>query len=273
MNVPEVADDGGGNRVPEVTQQSHEWVGRDAFDTSGEKVGKIGDVYLDRLSNLPAWAVVHTRLLGTRKVFVPVIGATIDDEGVKLAFSGDQIGSAPRPQVDGSLTPRDERTLFHHYGVDTDVPLSAGGVPQPAPPPPVRRLPPDDQLPAEMVRSEEELHVTTVWRPAEVLRLRKVVVTEEVTINVSLRREEIRVEHVPVTAGVTESELAALTSEATDVNGSELVLLEEQPVVEKRLVPYERVRFTKAVVTEERQVADQVRKERITTDYEPVAER
>ena len=76
-----------------------------------------------------------------------------------------------------------------------------------------------------------------------------------------------------VTAGVTESELAALTSEATDVNGSELVLLEEQPVVEKRLVPYERVRFTKAVVTEERQVADQVRKERITTDYEPVAER
>jgi uncharacterized protein (TIGR02271 family) len=259
--------------VPEVTQQSHAWVGSEAFDASGEKVGKVGDVYLDRLSHLPAWVVVHAGLLGTRKVFVPVTGATIDDEGVKLAFSGDQIAGAPRPDADGALTPREEQALFHHYGVDTDSHQSTGGIPQPSPPEPVRRLASDDQLPAEMIRSEEELHVTTVWRPSEVLRLRKVVVTEEVTVTVSLRREEIRVEHVPVTAGVSDAELADLLTEAAQVNVSELVLLEEQPVVEKRLVPYERVRFSKAVVTEERQVTDQVRKEQITTDYEPAAKR
>jgi stress response protein YsnF len=43
-------------------------------------------------------------------------------------------------------------------------------------------------------------------------------------------------------------------------------LREEEPVVEKRAVPKERVRLDKDTVTEERQVAEEVRKEQIEVD-------
>ena len=43
----------------------------------------------------------------------------------------------------------------------------------------------------------------------------------------------------------------------------EVVLHEEEPVVEKRAVPKERVRLSTDAVTEERKVSEEVRKERI----------
>jgi stress response protein YsnF len=48
----------------------------------------------------------------------------------------------------------------------------------------------------------------------------------------------------------------------------EVVLHEEQPVVEKRAVPKERVRLSKDTVTEEAQVSEEVRKERIEPEGE-----
>jgi stress response protein YsnF len=46
------------------------------------------------------------------------------------------------------------------------------------------------------------------------------------------------------------------------------VLHEEEPVVEKRAVPRERVRLDTETVTEERQVTEEVRKEQIDVDDE-----
>jgi stress response protein YsnF len=46
----------------------------------------------------------------------------------------------------------------------------------------------------------------------------------------------------------------------------EVVLHEEEPVVEKRTVPKERVRLDKDVRTDEAQVSEQVRKERIEAE-------
>lgn len=44
------------------------------------------------------------------------------------------------------------------------------------------------------------------------------------------------------------------------------MLYEEQPVIDKRIVPKERVRLAKQTVTEQREVTDQVRKEQVRTD-------
>jgi stress response protein YsnF len=49
----------------------------------------------------------------------------------------------------------------------------------------------------------------------------------------------------------------------------EVVLTEERSVVEKRAVPKERVRFGKEAVTDEKEVAEQVRKEEIVTEAMP----
>ena len=46
----------------------------------------------------------------------------------------------------------------------------------------------------------------------------------------------------------------------------EVTLRAEEPVVEKRTVPKERVRLETDTVTDEQQVTDEVRKERIETD-------
>ena len=47
-----------------------------------------------------------------------------------------------------------------------------------------------------------------------------------------------------------------------------MVLHEERPVVEKRTVPRERVRLDKEAVTDQEQVAEEVRKEQVDVDDE-----
>lgn len=59
-------------------------------------------------------------------------------------------------------------------------------------------LPVTGQEPITVVRSEERLDVTTVRTLTERLRVRKVIVTEERTITVTLRREEFVLEREPL---------------------------------------------------------------------------
>ena len=56
---------------------------------------------------------------------------------------------------------------------------------------------------------------------------------------------------------------AATSGPAISEEEHEVVLREEEPVVEKRAVPKERVRLDKDTVTDERQVSEEVRKEQI----------
>jgi uncharacterized protein (TIGR02271 family) len=114
-----------------------------------------------------------------------------------------------------------------------------------------------------MTRSEEELRVGSERRERGRARLKKYVVTEEVTQTVPVQREEVRVEREPV----TERNVEAATS-GPDISEAEheVTLHEEQPVVEKRTVPKERVRMDKEAVTDERQVSEEVRKERIDVE-------
>src|SRR3712207_2172765 len=114
-----------------------------------------------------------------------------------------------------------------------------------------------------MTRSEEELAVGKTQREAGRARLRKYVVTEEVQQTVPVQREEVRLEREPVTEANVD---AATDGPAISEEEHEITLMEEQVVTEKRAVPKERVRLEKDTVTEEQQVADEVRKERIDVE-------
>ena len=61
---------------------------------------------------------------------------------------------------------------------------------------------------------------------------------------------------------------AAVSGPAISEEEHEVTLREEEPVVEKRVVPRERVRLDTETVTEERQVAEEVRKEQIEVQDE-----
>jgi uncharacterized protein (TIGR02271 family) len=114
-----------------------------------------------------------------------------------------------------------------------------------------------------MTRSEEELQVGKQSREAGRVRLRKYVVTEEETRTVPVTKEKVRVEREPITdANVGK----AMSGPDISDEEHEVVLHEEEPVVSKKAVPKERVRLDTETVTEERQVTEEVRKERIDTD-------
>jgi uncharacterized protein (TIGR02271 family) len=83
------------------------------------------------------------------------------------------------------------------------------------------------------------------------------------TRTVPVRHEEVRVEREPITESNRD---AALDGPGISEEEHEVILHEEQPVVEKRAVPKERVRLDTETVTEERQVSEQVRKEQIETE-------
>jgi len=127
-----------------------------------------------------------------------------------------------------------------------------------------------EETDAEVVVSEEQLEVDKIRRPHERVRLYKEVVTEDVTITVPIRREVVRVERVPIEPGddFAATGIAELSSGQSD----ELVLMEERAVVDKRIVPRERVWLEKDVVTEEQHFTETVRREQVDVDRERSSE-
>jgi uncharacterized protein (TIGR02271 family) len=125
-----------------------------------------------------------------------------------------------------------------------------------------------------MTRSEERLRVGTEEVAATRARLVKYVVTENVTITVPIRREEIRVEQVPIDAVDDDAPQETLVSaEDTDTRPvtpgglpEEIILHTERPVVTVEVVPLERVRLRTELVQGTETVTGQVQREQIAVD-------
>jgi stress response protein YsnF len=246
--------------------EAYEWRGRTVIDRDGEKVGKLGEIYLDRETNQPEWALVNTGLLGTKSSFVPLQGATPAGDDVRVAYSKDQVKDAPSIDADGELSQQEEAELYRHYGLQYSEVGSGSGLPEGTAPATGGRTGGEESTTRSgedaMTRSEEEVRVGTAERERGV-RLKKWVETEDVQESVPVRREEARVEREPITdANVDEAMSGPEISEAEH----EVTLREEEPVVEKRTVPKERVRLEKDVETGEEQVSEQVRKERVDVE-------
>ncbi|HKG35728.1 MAG TPA: PRC and DUF2382 domain-containing protein [Solirubrobacterales bacterium] len=241
--------------------EAYEWRGRTVLDRDGEKIGKLEEVYLDEQTGRPEWALVNTGMFGTKSNFVPLSGAAPAGGEVRVSFEKDQVKDAPAIDPDGELSQEQEATLYGHYGLDYGESRSGSGLPEgTADGEPVGRDTSGPTTDSAMTRSEEEVRVGTAERESGRVRLRKYVVTEDVQQTVPVKREEVRVEREPVTA---ENADQALEGPEISDEEHEVVLREEEPVVEKRAVPKERVRLDKETVTEEETVSEQVRKEQI----------
>jgi uncharacterized protein (TIGR02271 family) len=237
------------------------WEGRAMVDRDGGRIGTIEAIYLDDQTGQPEWALVTTGLFGAKSSFVPLAQATQTGEEVRVPYDKQLVKDAPRVDVDQHLSEAEERQLWRHYGLDYDRAT--------------RRRPSgrdaagrDTSGPATdeaMTRSEEELRVGTAERERGRVRLRKYVTTEQVQQTVPVQRERVRVEREPI----TEANLDAATSgpEISEAE-HEVILREEEPVVDKRAVPKERVRLDKDTVTGEERVAEEIRREQIEVQDE-----
>ena len=112
-----------------------------------------------------------------------------------------------------------------------------------------------------LTRSEEELEVGTKQVPRGQAGVRKRVVTEQQHRTVPVEREELRVHREPIRAGEGEGHGDGDAEMSADERTIEL--REEQPVVDKRVVPKERVRIGKEVVRDQEHVSEPVRKEQV----------
>ena len=257
-------------------------IGKTVYSGEGEKIGKVGQVFLDDQTGQPEFLTVNTGLFGSSESFVPVEGASIDGDDVSVPYGKDKVKDAPRVDLDGNhLDESDERRLYEYYGRGYDAGTSNGS-PDAAGRP---NLGDRDMAYAgqqqtgrqhseghdtsgpntddAMTRSEEHLNVGTTSQTAGRARLRKYVTTENETVTVPVKKERAVLESEPVTA--------ANIDDATEGPGiseeeHEVVLNEERVVVDKTVDPVERVRLGTETVTDEQTVDEEVRKEHIEVE-------
>ena len=239
----------------------------DVVGSNGDKIGGVGQVYLDDESGQPAWVTVKTGLFGTNETFVPLADASLEGDVIRVPFDKDRVKGAPNMSPDGSLSRDEEAELYTYYGVggyttdyvdtttttgytdtavdtDTTVGYDTSG-------------PTTDDA---MTRSEERLDVGVQRQEAGRARLRKYVVTEQQTVTVPVSREEVRLEREPITDGNVGD---ALAGPEISEEEHEVILTEERAVVSTETVPVERVRLETETVTDQETVTGEVRKEQV----------
>ena len=252
------------------------WKGLKVLGNNDEKIGTIDEIYLDEDTGKPEWLAVKTGMFGSKVSFVPSADARSDGNEVRVPFDKDRVKDSPNAEADGALSQEEEARLYSHYGYDYSERRSDSGLPTGDATAPAgdRRdrsqetgvVGHDTSGPTTddaMTRSEEEVSVGTRQVETGRVRLRKHVVTENVTTTVPVSREEVRVEREPITDANRD---AAMSGGDITEEEHEVTLHAEEPVVAKNVVAKERVRLDKDTVTEEQQVSDEVRKERIETD-------
>jgi uncharacterized protein (TIGR02271 family) len=286
------------------TEQLHHVLGNDVVDSSGSKIGKAGQIYLDDSTGQPAWVTVKTGLFGSGESFVPLDQANLSGDQVQVPYAKAQVKDAPRVDDDGHLSPEQEAELYRYYGLShgydttnrtnstnsteqagrgTDLAATTGttgtadgrdrdgdGVYDEVQGRTVGHDTSGPTTDEAMTRSEEHLRAGTEQVQAGRARLRKYIVTEQQQVSVPVTRDEVRVEREPITDANYDK---AMDGPALSEEEHEVVLNEERPVVTTEAVPVERVRLGKETVTEQQTVTGEVRKEVIETDADGGAER
>ena len=92
-------------------------MGSTAVDSTGDKIGKVGQVYLDDQTGEPEWATVNTGLFGTNESFVPLSDATFSGDQLQVPHEKSKVKDAPRVATDGHISPEEEAELYRYYGL------------------------------------------------------------------------------------------------------------------------------------------------------------
>ncbi len=264
------------------------------YDTNGDKVGSVGQVYLDDATNEPTFVTVKTGLFGMKETFVPLNQASQAQDGLTVPFDKDFIKDAPNVDADGSLTPEEEQRIYEYYSLDytagrgnrdrdglddgrehdaqrRDASTQTGHAAGIAGGAGVgesrdyaegtvagdRGVDRDD---ASVVVRDEHLDVHTERQATGEYRLRKHTYQDTETIEVPVEREEVVVERTPVDPNSAEARAADRGDDEVRVTTHEDV-----PVVDKN-VTAEKVSLDKTAVQDTETVTETVKHEDVDID-------
>ena len=260
------------------------------FATDGDKIGSVGQVYLDDVTNEPTFVTVKTGLFGARETFVPLQQAQTTADGITVPFEKSFVKDAPNVDADGSLTPEEEQRIYEYYSMEysaadydgdvrrDDVRTDAGaagvagtaGVAGVADRRDEAVVDGDRRDVADRDRREvtdadsvvvkdEHLNVGTERRASGRVRLRKQAYTTTETVEVPVTREEVVVERESVDPNSAEARTAGRDGDV------EVTTYEETPVVNKT-VDAEKVSLGTRQVQDTETVTEEVRHEDVKVD-------
>lgn len=230
------------------------WVGHPVTGAAGEPLGRVATVFTDPTSGAATWAVVDAG--GGATPLVPLDGVRADGPGIRVPYDAEQLRTAPPHDPAAALSHEEAAQLARHYAARPPRVAQPGG---------------DGSEPGWAVRHEERLRVLTDTFVTGRVRVRKYAVTEERTFTVQVTREEISIEHEEVPAGEHAPLRSAEPGAEVGEQVLELVRHEERVVVAKEVVPVERVRVVRHVVTRPHTVRGDVRREVVDVDEDRTA--
>ena len=87
-----------------ITRQDFDRIeGATAYDNSGEKIGRVGQLYIDDETGEARWVTVSTGLFGLSESFAPLQGAEFDGKDIRLKYDKETVKDAPRIDKDQHL--------------------------------------------------------------------------------------------------------------------------------------------------------------------------
>lgn len=260
-----------------------------AFDKNGDKVGKVGQLFVDSNSGEPTFVAVNTGLFGRNSSLVPLAGAKLNNEELHVAHTKDEISDAPNiSDTDEGLEPEEEERLYKHYGLTTqdsaqtqtsdrgnaaqagtaagtgagttgrreETAKTSAETKKTSADTGKKPVTSDD---GSVIRSEEQLNVNKEKVASGRARLRKYVVEDTETVEVPVSREEVKVEREKLSP----EEAKKLGNTRIGEENADVVLHEEQVNVDKETVPVEKVNLNKETVTDKQKVSEDLKKERV----------
>lgn len=234
------------------------------FSTDGEKIGSVGQVYLDDVTNEPTFVTVKTGLFGANETFVPLQQAQTTTDGITVPFTKDFVKDAPNVDADGSLTPEEEQRIYEYYSMEytsaehgRDA-AAAGTVTTGTEHVETERRAAVDNDGDSMVLRDEHLQVGTERKSSGRVRLRKQSYTTTETVEVPVTREEVVVERESIDANSADARVDG-------DNEVSVTTYEETPVVNKT-VDAEKVSLGKRQVQDTETVTEDLTHEDVQID-------
>jgi len=92
------------------------WTGRDVLAPDGDRLGAVELIFLDEATDRPEWVLVRLDDADTAS-FVPLAGASVEEQAIRVEQDRERIAAAPRLEVEDTLTVTQCRRLYEHYGL------------------------------------------------------------------------------------------------------------------------------------------------------------
>jgi sporulation protein YlmC with PRC-barrel domain len=95
-----------------------DWRGQEVVDRTGEKLGKLEEVYFDGETDEPAFAAVKSGLVNKSITLVPLARSSVGREYVRVDQAKSDVKKAPSFDTDAELSLDDEASAYRYYGLE-----------------------------------------------------------------------------------------------------------------------------------------------------------